>query len=320
MSEAPEGPLGPSPEATARQLLSEGLATPSPALGPLPVLELAEEAPPEPEVVALGTPLATEALPPLPEASAPATGALPLGPTVLVLGASSPLGRATARAFAELGYDLVVSARQASLAEAVAADLRLRHGVGVLPLELDPLAFHEHAERLQALLAGLGDRLVGALVAWGHHADPARAEQEASVLRRVLALNLVAPCSALEPLAAHLAARKTGFLAAYCPLEGLQGSERHRAWGAAKAGLSAYLRGLRHRLGPQGVHVATVWVVPLDSRPGAKAKAPSPLTVARLAVRAIRRGEDEPVLPPGLAWRAAAQRHLPMAWWRRWWP
>lgn len=304
---------GANPEATARHLLSDG---PLPVVAPEPP---AEAALPE----ALGTPLAVAPLPTLFEAETlPPPSAL-VGPTVLVLGASSPFGRALARAFAEVGYDVVVSARSLASAEAVAADLRLRHSVGALALELDPLAFHAHQVELEALMAALGDRLVGAVVAWGHHADAKRAEQEGSVLRRVLALNLVAPASALEPLAAHLAARGTGFLAGVCAFEGLRGSVQSRAYGAAKAGLAAYLSALRLRLAPQGVHVATLWVAPLDTRAtkrGQAAGAPSPLEVARAAVRAIRRGEDEPVLPAKAKAEVLFRRLLPPAWTQSWWP
>jgi short-subunit dehydrogenase len=99
----------------------------------------------------------------------------------------------------------------------------------------------------------------------------------------------------LEAAAAHLAERKSGYICAISSVAGDRGRRSNYPYGATKAGLSAYLQGLRSRLHPIGIPVLTVkpgfvdtamiWgIVPPDSPLNAK-----PQRVARDIFRAIRR-------------------------------
>ena len=59
------------------------------------------------------------------------------GRRALVGGASSGLGRAVAERLASEGCDVAISARRGALLEELAADLRARHGVRIVPLVAD---------------------------------------------------------------------------------------------------------------------------------------------------------------------------------------
>ena len=50
-------------------------------------------------------------------------------PSVLILGATSGIGRALAAEFASHRYDLILAGRDLEELQALAADLDLRHGV-----------------------------------------------------------------------------------------------------------------------------------------------------------------------------------------------
>lgn len=64
--------------------------------------------------------------------------------------------------------------------------------------------------------------------------------------------------SILETIAAEFERRRHGFIVGISSVAGDRGRQSNYLDGSAKAGLSAYLSGLRHRLFPAGVQVLTV--------------------------------------------------------------
>jgi decaprenylphospho-beta-D-erythro-pentofuranosid-2-ulose 2-reductase len=218
--------------------------------------------------------------------------------TVLMLGGTSTIARAIAAELAARGFDLALVGRDAGELEAVAADLRVRHGVKASVHLAD-------VTDLTGLEARLASALVpdvrGAVLAFGYLGDQRRAEGDLEELRRILDVNLTGSVACLNLVAAHLERERGGFICALSSVAGERGRRSNYVYGAAKAGLTAYLSGLRARLAPAGVQVLTVKAGIVDTRmsagmPGAGLAA-SPATVARAIVRAIEGRRDVVFVP-----------------------
>jgi decaprenylphospho-beta-D-erythro-pentofuranosid-2-ulose 2-reductase len=232
--------------------------------------------------------------------------------TVLILGGTSTIARAIAAELAARGFDLALAGRDAAELAAGAADLRLRHGITTSVHLIDALAVESHAA---ALAPCLTPDLRGVVLAFGYLGDQRRAETDAVEARRILDTNLTGCITALNAVAAHLAETGGGFVCALSSVAGDRGRRSNYVYGAAKAGLTAYLSGLRSRFASAGVRVLTVKAGVVDTRmsvgmPGAGLAA-SPASVARAIVRAILRGRDVVYVPWFWRWIMLVIRLIP---------
>jgi short-subunit dehydrogenase len=177
--------------------------------------------------------------------------------TVLVLGGTSDIGRAVARAYAVGERRRVVLAGRdpARLAEE-AADLRARCGCDALvaTAAFDALDPASHA----AFFDSLGETPETVVCVVGLLGDQARCEADWREAERVARANYLGPAAALAEAANRMEARGSGCIVGVGSVAGDRGRASNYAYGAAKAGLEAFLSGLRARLFRKGVHVATV--------------------------------------------------------------
>lgn len=165
---------------------------------------------------------------------------------VLILGAGSDIARALARAYAEAGHPVHLAARSLQRLEPDVQDLRLRHH-GIVTAHdwdaLDPAGFGLVWRRLQP-----PPRIVICAVGLLSHASP----------ELVMRTNYIGPALALEQAAEHLAAKGGGVVVGISSVAGDRGRASNYVYGSAKAGLTAFLSGLRARMLRRGVRVITV--------------------------------------------------------------
>ena len=176
---------------------------------------------------------------------------------ILVLGATSGIAEATCRIWAAQGASLFLVARNAEKLAAVAADLRTRGAsyVDTAVVDLDDTDKHP------ALLAHAVNSLTGMDVAYLAHGilgDQAEAEQDFNAAAQILYTNLMAPISLLTWLANFCVQRHAGTLAVISSVAGDRGRKSNYLYGTSKAGLSAFLAGLRNRVDREGVTVLTI--------------------------------------------------------------
>jgi decaprenylphospho-beta-D-erythro-pentofuranosid-2-ulose 2-reductase len=233
---------------------------------------------------------------------------------ILVLGATSGIAEATCRLWAARGDSLFLVARNPDKLAAVAADLKTRGAtyIDMAVADLDDTAQHP------ALLAHAINSLAGLDIAYLAHGilgDQPAAERVFDTAAQVLHTNLLAPVSMLTWLANFCVQRKTGTLAVLSSVAGERGRKSNYVYGASKAGLTAFLDGLRNRVDREGVNVLTIKPGPVktamtSAMPGS-GKFADVDAVAKAIVAAIDGRRDVLYVP--FQWRPImfVIRHIP---------
>mgnify|MGYP002595999473 FL=1 len=170
-------------------------------------------------------------------------------PTMLVLGATSGIARATARAFAGSGWTLQLAGRDIQRLQEVADDCG---GASIFPFDvLDPAS----RSALWGLLPSCPDAV---LCAVGLLGDQDCACRDPKAALQVIECNFTGLVPVFLQAAEAFEARGSGLLIGLSSVAGDRGRASNYAYGSAKAGFSAFLSGLRARLWNSGVRVLTV--------------------------------------------------------------
>lgn len=223
----------------------------------------------------------------------------------LVLGATSGIAEATCRIWAAQGANLFLVGRSAEKVEAVAADLRVRGAayVDTAVLNLDDL--QHHPDLLAHAITSLGGLDV-AYLAMGVLGDQPTAEQDAAQAERILHTNLTAPVSLLTWLANFCVKQGHGTLAVLSSVAGDRGRKSNYVYGASKAGLTAFVDGLRNRVDREGVAVLTIKPGPVKTSMTAGMKGnekfADPAKVAKTIADRVAKGTGGILYVPGIWW------------------
>ena len=210
--------------------------------------------------------------------------------SVLILGACSDIARALAQVYGAAGHRLMLAARQSARFHDDAVDLHLRHGADVSLHDVDILDTDSHADFV-ANLPILPDIVVCVVGLLG---SQHQAQIDHDHARLILRTNLEGPASILALFATAFEARGHGVIVGISSVAGERGRASNYTYGAAKAGFTAFLSGLRNRLSDKGVHVVTVLPGYVATRMTEDMALPARLTAQPLDVaHAIRRAVDK---------------------------
>ena len=218
---------------------------------------------------------------------------------VVVVGAASAVAQAAIRLWAQRGHTLTLVGRNAKELERIAADARVRGAASVTMLTGDLTERRFIAESIGSITS---TRI--ALIAYGSLTDSARADYDANYLSDELHANFVSAALWAQLLANRMAANNAtgGTVAVISSVAGDRGRGSNHAYGAAKAGLTAFCSGLRARMASRRVHVITIKPGFIDSPMTAHilkkgALWATPEAVAAGIVNAIDKQRDVVYLP-----------------------
>ena len=167
----------------------------------------------------------------------------------LILGASSAVARAFGRLVASRGDDVLLAGRDLDDIERIAADLRARGAGKVTVLPFDAMDYAAHADFAARCVAARGSGVrLNLFLAFGAMPEQAEIDAVPRLVVDTVGANFTGAASILTHLAPALEAQKAGRIVALTSVAGDRGRLKNYVYGSAKAGLNAYLQGLRARL------------------------------------------------------------------------
>lgn len=217
--------------------------------------------------------------------------------SILILGATSSIARACSEILASRRCKLFLASRNISELERIASDLRIRFNVDVDYAFFDITQIDSHAAFFKMLIEKM-DAIDGLLMAVGLI--------DKLDYQKVIAANFTGPISFFEHYVKYLAIQKKGFIIGLSSIAGDRGRTPNYVYGASKAGLTAYLQGLRNYFYPFKVQILTIKLGLIDTKMVFGGKYPlylaaSPKKTAIKIIRALDKGKES-VYIPGI-WR-----------------
>ena len=233
-----------------------------------------------------------------------------------LLGGTKGIGRALARLLAVKGHEVCLLGRDRDDLERSANDLQIRSaGSRPVPIAycdlLHPETFGPAIDEASRELGGLDSVIVTAAA----FAPQEKLESDRALARELLTANFAHTVLFCEEARERLLARGGGTLCVLSSVAGERGRKPVILYGAAKAGLSAYLEGLDHKFRSRGLR--TVAVKPGFVKTGMTAGLPpppfagEPAGVAKDILAAIERGRPVVYTPAMWRWVMLVIRSLP---------
>lgn len=181
----------------------------------------------------------------------------------IILGATSGIARAFTRLQAEAGHSVLLCGRDMADMAASAGDAQARGAASVQVLALDIRDAATFGPILDVARATAG--MVNVAVFVGSMPDQSAIDADPALIDGTITDSFTGPARFLTLLAPVMEDRGGGAVVGVSSVAGDRGRLGNYVYGAAKAGFSTYLSGLRNRLGRSGVHVMTVKPGPVDT-------------------------------------------------------
>lgn len=169
---------------------------------------------------------------------------------VLFLGASSAMAEHAAREHASRGDRILLAARSGEKMAAIKADLEARGATEVKAEAADLSDTDNISGKLKSWVGE--EELDRAYIFFGVLGDQSEAEDDLGAAEDLMNVNYTAPALWSLAIAEKLERQRAGVLVAISSVAGDRGRMSNYVYGSAKAGLSALVQGIDHRLSKNG--------------------------------------------------------------------
>ncbi len=176
--------------------------------------------------------------------------------TWIILGATSSMSRAFARAVSERGDAVLLAGRDMDDMKRTAADCDARGARWAEAIRFDA----RKPDTFPAIItrAGKEEGMINAAVFVGSMPEQEQIDADPGLINGTVQDSFTGPAEFLQILAPMMEERGGGTVVGVGSVAGDRGRIGNYVYGAAKAGFATYLSGLRNRLNRSGGHVVTV--------------------------------------------------------------
>ncbi len=173
---------------------------------------------------------------------------------VLIIGAKSELGMELASLYAKNNYNIYLAGRSIRTLEGKSNDLETKYNVKTVLCELDVTDYSSH----QRFYESLKIKPIGVIYLAGYYPDISLSLSKWSESLKTIEVNYIGCMSILNIVADQFSKDRRGFIISVSSVSGIRGRAKNYIYGSSKAGLIAYMSGLRNKLHKNNVSVLTV--------------------------------------------------------------
>ena len=234
--------------------------------------------------------------------------------TVLVIGASSGIGRCVALQLGTMGNQVVVVARRKNLLEGLAEEIRVAGGVCV-PMEADALKPEDMEQVVQQTVARFGS-IDAALLNIGEGPSFNMATETTDAISRNMRINYDTLVNGLVPLIQQMKIQKHGLIAHTNSLAGFLGLPQQGPYSAAKAAGRILMDTCRIELAPWNIKFVSLYPGFVATDRVADDGIPAPMEIsaeqaAKHMIYGIEKEKRDYLFPFPMRWLIRLGRVLP---------
>lgn len=173
---------------------------------------------------------------------------------VLIIGAKNELGIELANLYARNNYNLYLAGRSIKDIQDKSDEIEKKYKVKSVLCELDVTDYNSHQKIYDSLII----KPIGVIYLAGYYPNIPLSTSKWSEALQTIEINYLGCMSLLNIVSNQFISDRRGFMISVTSVSGLRGRAKNYIYGSAKAGLIAYMSGLRNKMNKYNVNVLTV--------------------------------------------------------------